>query len=114
MNQERILYVDDSEPNRVTLSALLECEGYDVSVASSCSEARQLIASGSFDLFVLDQDLGDGLGSDLAPAVRARFPGAKVILLSGAAPSEEVQGSADACILKGSPLSVMLTALARP
>jgi len=36
------MLIDDDEGNRVTLSALLEDEGYVVDLAASFSEARQV------------------------------------------------------------------------
>ena len=56
----RLLLIDDDDANRVTLSALLEEEGFSVDVASSLAEAGERIASGaSYALILFDQNLGD-------------------------------------------------------
>jgi two-component system response regulator RegA len=80
----KILLVDDDDSNRVTLSVLLEDEGYAVDVEGSFEGAKKRLGSADgYDLLLLDQHLGDGLGSDLVPLVRQRWPAAKVLLISG-------------------------------
>lgn len=80
----RLFLVDDSETNRLTLSALLEDEGFVIDEASSFTEARaRLEAAAGFDVVLLDQHLGDGLGADLLPIVRGACPSAKIVMMSG-------------------------------
>jgi CheY-like chemotaxis protein len=79
-----VLLVDDDDANRITLSALLEDEGYAVDVAANFGEAsRKLTQGAGYDLVLLDQHLGDGIGTELIPTIRARLPKAKVVLVSG-------------------------------
>ena len=69
----RLLLVDDDESNRLTLSTLLEDDGFAVDVAVSFADAsRQLQGQPPiYDAVLLDHSLGDGFGSDLiALAVR--------------------------------------------
>jgi DNA-binding NtrC family response regulator len=80
----RVLLVDDNDANRFTLSALLECEGFEVTEASSLADARKALAAAArFELVLLDRHLSDGLGLELIPVVRARRPGCKIIVISG-------------------------------
>lgn len=81
----RLLLVDDDESNRLTLSMLLEDEAFHVECAASYGDAVRLLraAPRPYDAVLLDQHLGDGLGSNLLPLVRERMPGAKTILISG-------------------------------
>ncbi|HEV8245490.1 MAG TPA: response regulator [Polyangiaceae bacterium] len=99
----KVLLVDDDESNRVTMSVLLEEEGFDVKVAASLAEAESmLVAAGSeYDLFLLDHSLGDGFGTALIPEIRKRFPSAKVVAMSGSAGSELMMMKADAAVTKG-------------
>ena len=85
-----LLLVDDSDSNRITLSVLLEEEGFTVEVAQSFEEARQRIAAGTFDGVLLDQNLGDGKGTDLVPEIRKRMPKAKILLISGSVREDQV------------------------
>ena len=98
----RLLLVDDSDSNRITLSVLLEEEGYEVEVAHNFAEARDRVAAGKYDAVLLDQNLGDGKGTDLVPLVRARMPETKILLISGSVREDQVplQGL-DGVVIKG-------------
>lgn len=80
-----ILLVDDDESNRIVLSALLEDDGFEVDVAASFAAAMEKITADGvrYAIVLLDQHLGDGLGTDLVRPIRARLPRAKVVLISG-------------------------------
>src|SRR5579871_2431920 len=107
MNGNALLLVDDDDSNRLTLSALLEDEGFQVDVARSAAEARSRLEGGACDGVLLDQNLGDGLGSDLIPLIRQRWPRARVLMLSGDTP--EIARLADACLVKGSEFPVLIS-----
>ena len=100
----RILLVDDSDSNRMVLGSLLEDEGLHVEEARSFAQARdKLVESGpTYDLVMVDQHLGDGLGTGLVPIVRTRAPRAKVMLISGSAEDHAESGVVfDAAVKKG-------------
>jgi two-component system, response regulator RegA len=102
----KLLLVDDDESNRLTLSVLLEDEGFEVDVASSYSEAtRRILAEGArYDAVLLDQHLGDGLGVNLIPLVRERLPSSKVIVISGSISLRDAERSgADSTLPKATP-----------
>jgi CheY-like chemotaxis protein len=100
---KRILLVDDSDSNRMVLSSLLEDEGLEVVPAASFGEARDRLAEGgAFDIVMVDQHLGDGLGTNLVPLVRQQSPGAKVMLISGSADEDAARDKVfDATVPKG-------------
>ena len=81
----RLLVVDDSESNRFTLQVLLEDAGFTVDTAPSFREAeKRLVPEGSgYQMFLLDEHLGDGLGSKLVPLIRERQPRARLVLMRG-------------------------------
>lgn len=114
---KRVLLVDDDASNHLTLSVLLEDEGLHVDIAVSFAEAKAcLLAEGaSYDLVLLDQQLGDGKGSDLLPIVRDRMPRAKAVLVSGSLGSGEQASVAgfDALLIKGMPLPELLGLIRR-
>jgi two-component system response regulator RegA len=100
----KILLVDDDESHRVTLGALLEDEGFVVDVAASFAAARALLEAAAvrYDLVILDQHLGDGLGTSLVPLVRERLPRAVTALVSGSVSDQEREEiHVDAIIAKG-------------
>jgi len=109
--KHRILLIDDSEMVRLTTGAILE-ESYEVAEADSLAEARTQLAARAFDVIILDQHLGDGLGTDLIPEIRRRLPQAKVVVMSGSAAPEELRG-ADMIWLKGEAPERMLALLAQ-
>jgi DNA-binding response OmpR family regulator len=100
---KRLLLVDDDESNRVTLSALLEDEGYVVDLAASFFEAKQLMESEppAYEAVLLDHSLGDGYGSNLVPLIRRCLPMTKVISVSGSGGGECSGLDADAEVPKG-------------
>jgi CheY-like chemotaxis protein/anti-sigma regulatory factor (Ser/Thr protein kinase) len=107
----RLLLVDDDQSNLLTLSVLLEGEGFVVDVAASFAAAKaQLAAAGArYDLVVLDQNLGDGHGSALLPLVRERMPEAKALLISGDTAGEALSAAGfDAVLIKSTPFPELL------
>ena len=98
-----LLLVDDDESNRLTLSTLLEDDGFVVDCAVSFADATQLLESQAraYDAVLLDHSLGDGYGSDLVPLIRRVLPRAKVIAMSGSAGADRMRQSADAELPKG-------------
>jgi DNA-binding NtrC family response regulator len=98
----RVFLLDDDDNNRLTLSVLLEEDGFFVKTAASLAEARAELAQATndFDVFLLDHSLGDGFGSELVPELRQRFPAAKVVTISGSLGDEAASAEADLAIAK--------------
>jgi two-component system response regulator RegA len=99
----RLLLVDDDEGNRLTLSALLEDEGFHVDVVASFAEAKHLLETGPADCaaVLLDHSLGDGYGTELIPLIRRALPSAKVIAMSGSVGADRMGKTSDAQLPKG-------------
>jgi two-component system, response regulator RegA len=107
----KLLLCDDDESNRLTTSALLEDEGFEVELARSYAEGHaKLTAPGaSYQLLIFDYELGDGFGSALAALARSRWPGARVLLLTG---SDDVDSSnVDAVVQKGRGFEALLSVI---
>ncbi|PSJ63202.1 response regulator [Pseudaminobacter soli (ex Li et al. 2025)] len=77
-----ILVVDDDREIRTLLSRYLDSQGFRVSVAADKRECEQKMASGHFDLIVLDVMLPDGSGLDICRGLRDQTPHMPVILLT--------------------------------
>jgi CheY-like chemotaxis protein len=105
-----VLLVEDRESSRLTLTALLEDEGFEVDAAVSLAEARQRLETGrAYVVVLLDKGLGDGDGRALIPLIRAAQPGAKIVLLSG----EPVPAEVDAIVAKAESFEVLLEQIER-
>jgi|SRR4051812_32942504 DNA-binding response OmpR family regulator len=110
----RVLLLDDNDASRLTLAALLETDAFEVTEASSLSDARQSLAAAPvFDLALLDQHLGDGQGVDLIPMVRAQLPNCKIIIVSGSdhRPGPRATENADAFFRKGEDFDELLATI---
>ena len=65
----RILLVEDDLPSRDLVGAVLEPIGYRVTPTASLAEARREMTRRTFDLVLLDLQLPDGSGMELAREV---------------------------------------------
>lgn len=61
----RVLLVEDHETTLAVLTRLLRRAGHEVTPASRIAEARQQLATQTFDLLISDLGLPDGTGTDL-------------------------------------------------
>ena len=69
--RRRILIVDDNETNRYLLQEILQKEGHSVILAESGAQALDILAgTDSFDLLLLDYNLGDIDGSTVLQTYR--------------------------------------------
>jgi CheY-like chemotaxis protein len=81
---QRILLVDDDADVRSTIQAMLEDLGYTIVVAEDATAALAVLRTDrSFDLLVIDFVMPDMNGSQLADAVRADWPDAPLMFISG-------------------------------
>src|SRR5437660_4328209 len=84
----RVLVVDDEESVVVTIKAILQLDGYEVSTSTTGAGARAMIREREYDLVLTDLRLEDGDGLDVLRAVRARTPETVTIMLTGYASLE--------------------------
>jgi signal transduction histidine kinase/predicted RNA-binding protein with RPS1 domain/ActR/RegA family two-component response regulator len=82
---QRILLVDDDEIFGQNTRSWMEFLGYQVTYAASIAEARPLVETGDYELVILDYELRDGTGLELARLVAAWHPNTRLLLLSGKA-----------------------------
>jgi two-component system, cell cycle sensor histidine kinase and response regulator CckA len=80
---ERILLVEDEDGARKGLRAMLVLLGYDVVAEGSAEEAGKLPVHPPFDLLLSDVVLPGATGHELSRGLVDRWPGLKVILISG-------------------------------
>jgi two-component system response regulator PilR (NtrC family) len=65
LSNAQVLVIDDEPDLRTLYELTLLREGYRVETAGCVQEARQLLASHSFDVVITDMRLPDGMGTDI-------------------------------------------------
>ena len=68
----RVLLVEDHEDTRTVLVRLLKRWGHTVTTAGNVAQAREAIATGTFDLLLSDIGLPDGTGLDVVATLREK------------------------------------------
>lgn len=84
--RETVLVVEDEQPVRLLVERVLRRQGYHVLVAPDGVAAREVLAAyhGPLHLLLTDMVMPGGVSGDrLAEEVRARYPMARVLLMSG-------------------------------
>ena len=104
IERARVLLVDDDEIIRTTLSLVLKHNNFDVTLASSVTEALQKINSGNFDVLLSDLHMpGAGDGLTVVSAMRHSNPNAVTLLLSA---YPEMLAAANAILLQADEILV--------
>jgi CheY-like chemotaxis protein len=99
----RILFVEDHDDTRSMIRLLLGSRGYQVETAESADEGLALARRESFDLFLLDYQLGDGDGKELCRKIREFDAATPILFFSASHPKiqqEAVECGAQGFILK--------------
>jgi YesN/AraC family two-component response regulator len=94
----KVLVVDDNEPIRTSLCAILESHGFEATSAAGVSEALKFISSQKFDVLLSDLHMpGAGDGLTVVSAMRHANPDAVTLLLSA---FPEMSEAANAILLQ--------------
>lgn len=81
--RQRVLCVDDNEFDVFVNATVLESEGYEVLASSDPFEAAWIAKSQELDLAVLDYEMPEINGAELAAFCKTANPDIKVIVFSG-------------------------------
>ncbi len=95
----RILVVDDHRLNLMLLQRVLELAGYDVLGAGTLAAADEAVSAQLPALIVLDLQLPDGDGLDLARRLKSHQDTATCVIL--ACTAEAMQGDAERALAAG-------------
>jgi len=79
----RVLIIDDEKNIRISLSSILEDEGYEVIAAESGEEGLKLLTDNAIDLILLDVKLPGIDGLQVLEKVLDNYPDMDVIMISG-------------------------------
>ncbi|MFZ9202246.1 MAG: response regulator [Opitutales bacterium] len=84
----RILLIDDDPVARAVTARQLERQGHRVSAVSDARAARRQLGQGQWDLAILDLELPEVNGTELARDLRRRLPDLPLLALTGHAGPE--------------------------
>jgi DNA-binding NtrC family response regulator len=84
MTRFRCLMIEDDADFAAMVMSVVEQQGGEVVHVTSLGAGREAMASGVFDLVILDNRLPDGTGHAFCPQLLARMPEALVIMITGA------------------------------
>ncbi len=87
----KVLVVDDSAGVRQLLSATLNGDGFDVTVAGGAREAVMAMAEENFDALVVDYSMPRSNGAELVRALRRSDIDVPIVMVSGVANTDEKQ-----------------------
>jgi DNA-binding response OmpR family regulator len=112
----KLLFVDDEPTIRTTLSAILEQNGFQVTVASTVAEGLSCIMAEKYDILISDLNIGEpGDGFTVVSAMRRTQPNAVTIILTGFPAFESalraIREQVDDFITKPADLDELMTTL---
>ncbi len=100
VSQKLILCIDDDAAILCYEKALLERSGYAVITAASAQEGLGLVTDCKFDAVLLDYEMPDMRGGDVALEIKRLRPDLAVILLSGSEVPVSALALVDAFVFK--------------
>jgi DNA-binding NarL/FixJ family response regulator len=112
----RVLLVDDHQLLTGALSQMLarEVDIHVVGIAGSVAEAKSL-ARERLDVVLMDYRLPDGTGAEATRAIKARWPAARIVMLTALNDDETVlesiQAGADGYLTKDKAVEEVVTAV---
>lgn len=97
---KRILVVDDDSKLAKSFKLILENEGHKVATANSGLSALHKLSRNSFDLVILDWNLPDMLGDELAEKIANEFNIREIIFITGYTSIESTSNKSEEFLLK--------------
>jgi two-component system, NtrC family, response regulator HydG len=98
LSPKSVLVVDDDIAVCRIVQRMLSNELYTVQTSQSVAGALEVIEQKPFDVYVLDYNLPDGSGLDVAERIRSVRGAAPIILISGYNPGAVALRAAELCI----------------
>jgi CheY-like chemotaxis protein len=89
ISSRTILLVDDQDGNRIMTKWFLNHFGYTVESARSAEEALGMFDPRVHDLVITDNSMPGMTGAEMSHVIKLRSSGTPVVMLTGAAPSDE-------------------------
>jgi CheY-like chemotaxis protein len=109
-----LLCIDDAVPLLEILAGLLEAYGYSVVASASAKDGLRLFQTKKIDLVILDQEMPEVYGHEVAQEMKRIKPAVPIILHSGCVDlPEEAIRVADAVVSKGASFTPLVTEIAQ-
>lgn len=86
--KNRILVVDDEKNLRLSLTLILQKEGYEVESVSNAAEALERLSARTWDLIFLDLNMPGKNGIDFLAEIHPQYPDLAVLILTAHATLE--------------------------
>ncbi len=84
-----VLVIEDDLSTRNVIASVLRADGITTDVADGYQSGLQAFTPGKYQVAIIDNQLGDGIGTELCRELRALDPAVKMFLFAGA--SEDVR-----------------------
>ena len=94
-NKPKILVVDDQRGIRLTLSAIMEHQGYDVTEVEDGYQAIEAVTNNSFDVVFLDIKMPGINGVQSFREIKKISPGSAVVMMTGFSVEDLVREALD-------------------
>lgn len=94
--ETRVLVVDDHDPARHTIAALVRRHGHQAVECTNVEDAFRAFDADRFDVVLSDVKMGVLGGFDLLRGIRKRAPHVPVVLITGQASVSDAMGAMDA------------------
>ncbi len=91
LQRPRVMIVDDAGIIRMTVSRILEKEGYEVRVAEDGIRALSMMEESSPDALLIDLKMPTMTGLDLVRVLKSEWPDTEVIIITAYAESDMVR-----------------------
>ena len=100
MTPARILVVDDEEEILRLLARRLRRQGHQATTMTDSGQAVTRLQEATFDVAILDFMMPGMNGLELAKHCRARYPGLKILVLTGSPIIAEFEAAGIPCLRK--------------
>lgn len=83
MRKKQILCIDDDAAGLAIRKMMLEAEGYEIFTAESGAKGLELIKRRNIDAVILDYQMPQMNGAEVARSIREKWPDLPIVMLSG-------------------------------
>jgi DNA-binding response OmpR family regulator len=109
----RLLCIDDNCDVLQLEKEILEEAGYEVLLASTAADGLNIVRGSMVDIVILDREMPQMTGTEVAHRIRAMRPMLPIIMVSGADQPKEMTGIVDCFVPKTQVASTLVPEVTR-